>query len=336
MALFKDIEDFATCAPVLKSAAWEMLKPSIDLVERQYLRDHVLGTTLYDQLHSAYQASIAQTPTPLTPDMQNLLDRCRPAVAGLAAHQAIPKLSVMFTTGGPMVSQTETMKPASQWKTNAATKALLQEGLGCLDQLIDFLIANAGTYSWSTSPFAVQVNDCLVRTAKDCLAYHVDIGNSGWLLHRLRPAMRQVQERIKATLCDDAYNDLLAAVQAGTVTGTNAKILDLARPAIIHLALARMATLASVTIDAEGVWTWEASSGGAVSGGPIPAKDQRLDRVVEVYTQQGEACLARMFDLAVQLAKAGQYPLFLNSTCYPVEPPDRNTTPPDSSTFSSL
>ena len=34
-----DTTDFATLAPVLESSDWPMLKPTIDLVERQYLRD---------------------------------------------------------------------------------------------------------------------------------------------------------------------------------------------------------------------------------------------------------------------------------------------------------
>lgn len=216
MALFRDIEDFAQLAPALATASWSMLKPSVDLVEKQFLRDEVLGATLYDNLLQAYQGSIASPVVPITPQMQALLDRCRPAIAGLAAHQAMPKLGVLITTGGPMVSQTDTMRPASQWRIRAAAKTLFQEGLSYLDQLIAFLLEH-DDYSWNSSPFAVSIRSCLVRTVQEFSPYQVNIGNSGWMLHRLRPAMRHVQERIRGIICQDAYNDLVAAVNAGPV-----------------------------------------------------------------------------------------------------------------------
>lgn len=337
MALFKDTEDFSQLAPVLETANWATLKPTIDLVERQYLRDHVLGKTLYDSLRAAYIASTEASPlVPLTADQQTLLDQCRPAIAGIAASLVIPKLSANITSAGMTVSETETMKRAPMWMSREARSALMKEGLSYLDQLIDFLISSGSTYNWQDSPFATRVKACLVRTVEEMTAHRVDIGNSGWLLHRLRPSMLTAQDRVRQVLSDAAFDDLLTQVQAGTLTGANPQLIDSARSAIIHLAIARMATLNSITIDDDGVWSWQSATSGQVSGGPIPAKDLRLDRAVELYRQTGEEQLKELERIAKKLADADQFPLYKNSDMY-VQPYVRGTTTPeDSSTFSSL
>ncbi len=343
MALFKDVADFATLAPVLATAQWPMLLPSIDMVQRSYLRDQVLGRKLYDHMHVAYQASIATPSVPVPPPLVPLLDLSRKAIAGLAAHRAMPKLGVLFTTGGPMVNQSDTMRPAPQWRTKEAAKALFEEGLGYLDQLIDHLLENdytwadgSATLKWSDGGFAARIKSCLVRTVQEFNEHHVDVGNSGWLMHRLRPAMLHVQERIRGVLCDAAFDALLAAVQAGNTAEPEKTILRYARPAIIHLAIAQLAVVNSITIDADGAWSVQATSGSNTSTGPVPARDERLNAAIELYNRRGEEYLKKMEAEAKRLAAAGQYPAYANSTCYAVPFVRGSTTPDDSSTFSSI
>ena len=345
MALFEDTADFASLAPVLATAQWPLLLPSIDIVERQYLRDQVLGKPLYDQLQDAYTASIASTPVPLNPAMKALLARCRRTVAGLASNKAIPKLGVLFTTGGPMQSQTDTMRPASQWKTKAVADALFEEGISYLDQLIDFLLENGQAYtwtegsstvSWMDGEFAKRVGSCLVRTVDEMTAYHVDIGSSGWLMHRLRATMIHVQDRIRGLIGDSAYDDLLSAVQTGIFQPTEAAIIQHARPAVIHLAIAQMATINSITIDSNGAWQWQSTSGSTSSAGPVPASDQRLGRVIDLYIKRGNEHLKALERKAKDLAQAGQYPAYANSSAYAAPFVRASTTPPESSTFSSI
>lgn len=314
MALFADSADFATMAPLLETSEWTKVLPSIDLVERQYLRNQVLGHTLYTTLHNAYKASLADAAPAMDTDLKVLLDACRPVVAALGTHKAMAKLSVMFTASGPMVSKTDTMAPPAMWQSRQSQATILEEGLGYLDQLIDFLLNSGSTYQWQTSPFAVRIRKCIVRTVEHMQDHHVNIADSAWTLHMMRPAMLIQQDRLRGVLSDAAFDDLLAHIDDVTLTGANAEIIDPARSAVIHLALSELAISNSITINADGAWTWQTASSAGTSGGPIPATNHRLDQIARGFRQTGEEQLKSVESIAKKLAAAGQYPLYAAST----------------------
>ena len=336
MALFANSADFATMAPLLETADWNKVLPSIDLVERQYLRNQVLGHTLYTTLHTAYQGSLAVGGPALSSDMLALLSACRPVVAALGTHKAMSKLSVMFTASGPMVSKTDTMAPPAMWQSRQAQATILEEGLGYLDQLIDFLLGSGSTYQWQTSPFAVTVRKCIVRTVEHIQEHHVNIGNSAWTLHMMRPAMLIQQDRLRGVLSDDAFGDLMLHIDDTPITGANAEILGPARAAVIHLALAELAVTNSITINPDGAWMWQAASSAGTSGGPGAATNHRLDQVARSYRQAGEEQLKAVESIAKRLAAAGQYPLYAASP-QNAQPFVRGSTTADgSSSFSTF
>lgn len=281
MALFKDIEDISSVFPYLQSTSWEQVKPFVELVELEKLRDEILGPTLYDQLSAAYQASIAVSPTTMPGPLAALNARVRPALAFLAAYDAAPTLNVQHSSGGMMVGETQHQKPAHMWRVNQARTAMLKQAYGFLNQLVGYLVTNQGTHTtWNVAPVYTEIRESLVPTVAIAQRYTKLTGP--WLLHHLRPAMRLVQEGpVRKVLGDTRYDALLAAVQAGSTTPEQNTYLKEARPAILFMAIAKEYVNRSISIDEDGVWNWASvSSGSAVSGGKQPIDKDRMNALV--------------------------------------------------------
>lgn len=295
MALIKDSEDFASAYPALKSVEWGMLLPSVELVEYSELRQQVLGPTLYDALHAAYQLSIAVSPTAMSSALANLHAKVRKPLAHLAAARAIPKLNVLFTSTGAMIAETEKMKAAPMWRTRDAEKQALKDGYGFLDMLIEFLNTNSSTYTtWTAAPVYTEVRESLVPTMTEANR-HLRLSGP-WMLHKLRPAMRSIQEGpVKTLLGDTAYDALLAAVVANNPSADQVKQLDQIRPALLHGAIASEILPLGIGIDSTGVWNWQGStSGGQASGGEQPANEKRTDALIRHHQTKSNAHLASL------------------------------------------
>lgn len=336
MPLFTSTEDFATLAPVLETADWAKLLPTIKAVERRYLRNAVLGATLYAQLHDSYQASNASPATPMPGPMAELLAMCRPAVAGLATHMSISKIGVQLTASGAMVSQTDTMRPAPMWRTRDSEATILEEGLSELDALIDFLLDSADTYNWQQSPFAARAKSCIVRTVKHMDEHFVNIRDSAWTLHVLRPAMLQAQQHLRNVLSDAVFEQLLESVGQSSPSPAYAALILPARAAVIHMALADSAVMRSITLDADGAWTWSGGNNASVSGAKQPATDHRLEQLVLKHRTVANEQLAQLERTAKKLAADGQLPLYADSPQGQRPAQRGNSTPPGSSTYSFL
>lgn len=291
MALFEDTADFATVFPLLESTEWTMLLPFLELREQELLSDEVLGTDLYAALHADYQASIAGTPVALPARSAALLPYVRKALAFLTIYDAMPTLGVIYGATGPMEVSTANQAPARMWKQNQAAARMLLQGNSLLNQLIAFLLGNESDYpEWADAPVRVEVRESLVpdmRSVRRYLKLH-----GAWLLHQLRPSLRNVQEGpVKSLLGDTAYTTLLAHVVADTVTSDEQILLEQIRPAMLHWALANEATPLQLTIDSRGIWTWEmsGSGGGQVSGGEKAATNPRLTALIRHHNAMAES-----------------------------------------------
>lgn len=300
MALFKDTDDLASVFPMLQSAAWEHLQPFIELVELEMFRTVILGPTLYDALHAAYQASITVSPTPVPSPLDALLPKVRKPLAFLATKEAMTTLSAQFTGGGLVVTKTQNVERAPMWMANKSITSIQQQAFGWLNQLIMHLLANESSLSsWSEAPLRKEVRESLLpdmRAVEPFLKLH-----GPWMLHQLRPYLREVQTGpVKDMLGSSAYATLLAHVHANpsTVTSDEQAQLDLIRPAMLHLAIADAITPLSITMDNMGVWVWTIpSSGGGISGGQKPAEDSRSVGLKRDHHNKGLLYLEKLRDL---------------------------------------
>jgi Cft2 family RNA processing exonuclease len=77
----------------------------------------------------------------------------------------------------------------------------------------------------------------LVNSARTASQY-VDIDESRRIFLRMKKRIVQVEKRhIAKLICDDQYNELVAEIQADTVTPENAALIDKLRPIIAKMAL---------------------------------------------------------------------------------------------------
>lgn len=312
MALFKDIADFCTVYPAMESASWPMLKPMVERIERTYLRDQVLGATLYNTLNAAAQTfQTAGTPA-LSAPLQALYDAARPFLANMTVHDAAPKMNTLFTSGG--LTQLPVEKRAAMWATNQRRAQDLADAYTDLNNLIDVLIAGeAASYTgWSAAaPVGKQSRASLVPSmtvAQQYLPLH-----GPWLLHMLRPAMRKIQTgEVKKILGDTVYDALLAAVVANNASATQLKYLDEAIPAILNGAIADQIIPLGLTIDKHGVWNWQAtSSGSSISGGEQVATDKTKNAIVDHHAM---ACASHLEELRKLVAPSATQPSFPSGT----------------------
>jgi hypothetical protein len=297
MALFADTADLATEFPMLESAAWEHLLPFVELVEQRTMRTVVLGATVYDALHAAYQASIADTPTPVPSPYDALLPKVRKVVAFLTSYEAMPTLNVLYTGQGMVIAETANVKAAPMWRVNQARTQLLLQAYGFMDLLIMHLQSiEASLSAWSSAPLRAEVRGSLIpdmRAAEPYMKLH-----GPWMLHQMRPYLRDAQTGpVKAMLGTTAYDALLAAVHANpsTLTADQLLQLDVIRPAMLNLAIAEAMEPLSITMDNLGVWTWTMpSSGGQIAGGQQPADNPRMVSLKRQHENKGQRYLEEL------------------------------------------
>ena len=297
MALFRNTEDFARVYPALESADWSMLRPIIDTVEAADIRTRVLGTELYASLAAAFQQVQNDPPEPENAALRALFHMVRPCIAYQAAVKASRKLNTLFTSGG--IQQVEPEKRAAMWAVRERRADDLGDAYIHLNLLIDFLLAKENTDypTWANAPVRREMRGSLVPTttiADQYIRLH-----GAWLLHQIRPALRDVQRGPVLTILGQAkHDDLVSKTHTSgyVFNPEEAAILDEAIPAILHGAIARSIVPLGLALDHDGVWTWAATtSGGQISGGEKPADAERIDGLIRHH--RGE-CNSRLRALA--------------------------------------
>lgn len=299
MALFKDTSDFASEYPLLENSDWGRLLPFVELNEARTIANQVLGNALYDLLHSAYQASIATSPTALPSRFDSLLPKVRKTLAFFVVYDALPTLNVQLSASGAHVVATAQQQPAPMWRVNQMRDQVLEQAHGFLDLLLLHLTGNESTYpEWVTSPYRTEVRESFVQESRH-IERHVRI-DSPWLLHQLRPSMRELQNGpIKSLLGDTAYAAMLAAIVNNTLSSQQKQQLELIRPAMIHHAIAEMCGPLQLKMNNRGVWNWQmtSSGGGSVSGGEQSATTERLVGLQRHHSNKSLKFLKELSDL---------------------------------------
>jgi hypothetical protein len=318
MPLFTTTDELKAHYPARVTFDMDDLAPTLKSVEQEYLVEMVLGQAQYDLLQAAYNASIANSPTPLPSDMAALLERCRPAVANLAIYHFTGFGNVEFSAGGLVVGQSDVKRPASEWRTRDLERAALRAGYRALDVLLSYLQANAATYTtWNTSEQAAALRAGFLRSTQD-LNNVVRIGNSGYLYTKMLPTVRRVEEGAVAdTLCSTTYRDsLLTKLTAGNLSASEKKVVELVKKASGHLAMADAIVELSLGMDERGVWTFASLLGGQTSGGPQTASDARLQQRIDHHRNLGNGYLDKLREELQLQAEADSNHPYRTSACY--------------------
>lgn len=297
---FRSTADFTPFYPAFANTEWDRMVPSADLVEESRFRNQVLGTALFDELKDAYDASIASPFTALSTPLATLLDKVRRPLAQLIIYEAYDSLQGNWSGAGHTVTTTQNVERAPMWMSRRFQANALKHGNAYLDLLIDFLAKNESDYpNWATAPIRAEIRESFIPSMTTADRFLRPIGGA-WLLAQLRPAMREVQTgAVLGILGQSNYDTLLALVVANTTpTSDQAKQLDQIRTAILHGALADQVIPLGLTVDHNGVWTWETvSSGSGVSGGEKSGGDARINALVNHHERKRDAALKNLQNL---------------------------------------
>lgn len=311
MPLFKTTAELKEHYPARVTFDLEDLKPTLKEVEREYLVEQVLGEAQYLELFNAYDNDV------LTTAQEALLEAVRPAIAGLAIYHFTGLANVEFSAGGLVVGQTEHKRPAAEWRTRDLERAMLRKGYRGLDVTIGLLQANSADYpTWVTSEPAVALREGFIRGHLQ-FARHIVIG-SGYLYARMIPTIRRIEaDTVKATLCSDVlYGRMLDGITNSTLTVPDGILVQLARSATAHLAMADCMVELSLGTDERGVWQFSSLMGGATSGGPIPADKALLQQRIDHQRNLGQGFLAKLKSTLQAQAVADNTHPYRTSTCY--------------------
>lgn len=313
MALFKTTNELRTYFPARLTFSIEDLQPVLNEVEQEYLAEQVMGQDQYDELHLAYQDD------ELAPEQQTLLEKCRPAIVGLALHRYTGEANVEFTSGGLAVTgNSDKRAPASEWRTRDFERKQLRSGMRGLDVLVNFLVEHVDDYpSYADSDLYAQLIAGFVRTTAD-FNQRVNIGNSGYLFARMKPSIARAEKGpVQDTLCSTALrDDLITKRNGGTLSAAEQEVVDLVLLSATHLAMADSIVELSLTLDDRGITTVEGMLGGQTSTGPKSANDARLQQRIDHHARLGAGYLKRLRDKLQEHAAAGALGLYAESACY--------------------
>lgn len=337
MALFKTIDDLTPHVPVLESANVNALLPSLKAAELKYLRDGVLGKTLYDALHAAYTAD---STLPSNTAWRPLLEMCQQTIGLLGLHTALPLVNVLFSSGGLQVNSSPAtgQVAASEYRSRAAQGALYKQGLDALDQLIVWLWENtADVPTWTSSNFYRLHGRGVVRTVQDVEQGGVRLGSGGWMMYVLLPAFRRAEERVSNLLCTTQYTELVDRLIANTLTTAEIAFLDKVKEYVAHAAIAEQHEPMGLTIDNDGAWVFENSNAaGGGAGGPKPAPDSRMNAHKNKYELLAESLFKNVETKARAAVVAGHLTTYAASTCYTSGATEAHMGDPNSGSFSML
>lgn len=275
MALFKTIEKLEDTIPVLESSAFGTMLGPLTVAEDQWLRRGILGPTLYDNLHAAYQA---QEEAISDATLRALLPFARRVSAHMAMEMIIPLINVQVGSGGLTVSSTPNMAPASKWRVDDLKRQHRLLGFNALDRLTAHCMETLQGYpAWGGSD-AFKAAKGFIPTL-DLLEQVVNTNRSAWLFFQLRPTLLEVEKTlIKNTIGDEALFLYIEETQnlGGTFSATDGPVITAARRVIVHEAFSRLAVNLSLCVNDLGVTTYSSTMNGDGTGGPEAAGDSRV------------------------------------------------------------
>lgn len=291
MALISTKAEIKAFAPASLGLEVNDVLPFIDEIEREQIKK-ILGTALFEQLKTAYAASISQTPTPLTEEMAALLKEVRRPLVDLALARYIPMGSVQVSSQGIQEIQTETNRSATKWRTEKLEKSLLDGGFKKLEDLFEFLEENRPDYpDWDDSEEFSLLYELFVYKANIFNKHH-DIGNSRRIFIALKAIMMRIENQfIRPILLKNLFDLVKTQQKAGTLTDENKFILvNYIHPAVTLLTVAKGLIEKSLFLDENGATVYKTVNTMAFVD-RTDAKDQRIAMVAGQLQCSGEDLL---------------------------------------------
>jgi hypothetical protein len=324
----KSVDEIQQYIPVTASFTYQQIKPSIDRSITKHL-EPLLGRALLEDLRkadntieasgdslSADTVSISTSEGSQTIDCntlkRELITMIERALANLAFYHFIPQLQVQIETSGIHIVTNENRKSAFPWQISDLKKQYAETGFELLDEILDFLEQNEHCFPrWTESDAYSKYKSCFIRTANE-FNEHYYIHNSRRLFLGMAPVMKKVERFWIAEALGHTYYDKLKALMPDdALEAKDQKIVELLKPSIANLTVAKSIDQLSVRMDEHGITLSEFSDD---LNDKKPAGDERLHDLKKAAHQDGEVYLKIVTDyLSDHISK---YPEFKDSPHY--------------------
>src|SRR6185369_2614471 len=263
MALLKDTANVKQYVAIDVNTSFSTLKPFIEQAEQLFLVP-LLGQAFYDEFNTAYQASIASTPVPLSADNLALLPYIQLPLTYYMLVQGNSQLGVAFGDMGLQQNFGAESQPAPLWKAEKFEFDNIANADLFADKLLEFLEKNASISkyaTWFNDPTAnTFLSGAIVRNATIANKY-IEINNSRRVFMKLKKMITLIESRyVPKLIGDDQYNLLVAHIKLQTVTADEALLLLHLEPIIAKMALEKSIPTLDLNIGKDGITIYSSNN----------------------------------------------------------------------------
>jgi len=310
--LIDNLSQVLSAASINVSNTIENWYPYIEEAQETFIKP-VLGIGLYEQL----QDVMALDPVPpddgtTTENLAKLLEMVRKPLVLSALWLGADEFGVSVSSQGIQVIETQTHKTAPQYRVQNLKENWIRRANTSLDLVLKFLDEHREDYP----SYICQDAGLFIRNTLEFNS-EVDIRESRRVFVALKPVIRSVERKyIRPALSAELFDELKSALKSNAELTNDQKVLmDLIRPALAHLTMARALLEISIDILDWGIFDTAGNTFTNVSSKQASNQD-RIVLMAEANQRDGEAELKALQQFLDETASETLYPLYFHSTRY--------------------
>jgi len=310
--LIDNLSQVLTAASINVSNSIENWFPYIGEAQETFIKP-VLGDTLYQQLQETANPIVREPEQkPLDTHLFDLLEMIRKPLALYALWLGADEFGVSISSQGIQVIETPTHKTAPQYRVQNLKENWIRRANTALDLVLKFLDEHKEDYP----EYELQDADLFIRSTLEFNS-EVDIRESRRVFVSLKPIIRSVEKKyIRPTLSAELFDELKEAWKSDEdLTTPQLVLLDLIRPALAHLTMARALLEISIDILDWGIFDTAGNTFANVSSKQASNKD-RISIMAEANQRDGESELKALQQYLDETASEGIYTAYFHSTRY--------------------
>ena len=310
--LIDNLSQVLTAASINVSNSIENWFPYIGEAQETFIKP-VLGDTLYQQLQETANPIVREPEQkPVDTHLFDLLEMIRKPLALYALWLGADEFGVSISSQGIQVIETPTHKTAPQYRVQNLKENWIRRANTSLDLVLKFLDEHKEDYPG----YEPQDADLFIRGTLEFNS-EVDIRESRRVFVSLKPIIRSVEKKyIRPTLSTELFNELKNAWKSDDeLTTAQLVLLDLIRPALAHLTMARALLEISIDILDWGIFDTASNTFANVSSKQASNKD-RISIMAEANQRDGESELKALQQYLDETASEDVYPAYFHSTRY--------------------
>lgn len=240
------------------------------------------------------------------------LDLTRKPLVLYGLYLGIDEIGVNISGQGIQVIGTTSHTPAPQFKVANLKENLMRRAHSAMDDLLDFLESHRSAFP----SFKPLEPDLLIRSAADFSRY-VDIRSSRRVFLAMIPVIRSIEQKyIRPTMGDELFEKLTATVQGtAEIPEDYKKLLELVKPSLAHLAMARSLDEISIDILDWGVFANAESTFTNITTKQT-ANSTRILAMQQANQLDGDGELKALQEFLDRSASADRYHEYFKSSLY--------------------